>query len=61
MIFPLDLFMIRWASCWCWLIFNNEVANKSKSTANLKMWQQKYLDTISRLRIKMEAITTLAK
>jgi hypothetical protein len=39
--------------------FQYEAANKS--TANLKMWEQKYLDTIGRLKTKMEAITKLAK
>ena len=44
-----------------WMLpgFQYEAANKS--TANLKMWEQKYLDTISRLKTKMEAITKLAK
>ena len=44
-----------------WMLpgFQYEAANKS--TANLKMWEQKYLDTISRLKTKMETITKLAK
>ncbi len=32
-----------------------------KSTANLKMWEQKYLDVINRLKSKMESIIKLAK
>ncbi len=32
-----------------------------KSTANLKMWEQKYLDVINRLKSKMEVISKLAK
>jgi N-acetylated-alpha-linked acidic dipeptidase len=32
-----------------------------KSTANLKMWEQKYLEVISRLKSKMETIAKLAK
>lgn len=39
--------------------FQYEVANKS--TANLKMWEQKYLDAMARLKFKMEAITKLTK
>ncbi len=39
--------------------FQYEVANKS--TANLKTWEQKYLDAITRLRVKMGAITKLAQ
>jgi hypothetical protein len=39
--------------------FQYEAANKS--TANLKMWEQKYLDVIGRLKSKMEAISKLAK
>lgn len=39
--------------------FQYEAANKS--TANLKMWEQKYLDAIARLKSKMEAIMKLAK
>ena len=44
-----------------WMLpgFQFEAANKS--TANLKMWEQKYLDTMSRLKTKMETITKLAK
>ena len=44
-----------------WMLpgFQYEAANKS--TANLKMWEQKYLDTMARLKTKMEAITKLAK
>jgi N-acetylated-alpha-linked acidic dipeptidase len=44
-----------------WMLpgFQYEAANKS--TTNLKMWEQKYLDTISRLKTKMETITKLAK
>lgn len=44
-----------------WMLpgFQFEAANKS--TANLKIWEQKYLDTIARLKTKMEAITKLAK
>jgi N-acetylated-alpha-linked acidic dipeptidase len=44
---------------WMMPAFQYEVANKS--TANLKMWEQKYLDVIGRLKSKMEAITRLAK
>ncbi|MBX2901340.1 MAG: M28 family peptidase [Cyclobacteriaceae bacterium] len=39
--------------------FQYEVANKS--TANLKMWEQKYLAAIGRLKGKLEAITKLAQ
>jgi N-acetylated-alpha-linked acidic dipeptidase len=39
--------------------FQYEVANKS--TANLKMWEQKYLVAISRLKNKTEAIMKLAQ
>jgi len=44
-----------------WMLpgFQYEAANKS--TANLKMWEQKYLDAISRLKSKMETISSLAK
>jgi N-acetylated-alpha-linked acidic dipeptidase len=44
-----------------WMLpgFQYEAANKS--TANLKMWEQKYLDVIGRLKTKMEIITKLAK
>ena len=44
-----------------WMLpgFQYEAANKS--TTNLKMWEQKYLDTMTRLKTKMEAITKLAK
>jgi len=44
-----------------WMLpgFQFEAANKS--TTNLKMWEQKYLDAIVRLKTKMEAITKLAK
>lgn len=44
-----------------WMLpgFQFEAANKS--TANLKMWEQKYLNTIVRLKTKMDAITKLAK
>jgi len=44
---------------WMLPAFQYEAANKS--TANLKMWEQKYLDTIARLKSKMETITKLAK
>lgn len=39
--------------------FQFEAANKS--TANLKMWEQKYLDAMARLKTKIETITKLAK
>jgi N-acetylated-alpha-linked acidic dipeptidase len=39
--------------------FQYEVANKS--TANLTKWEQKYLAAITRLKNKLENITTLAK
>ena len=44
-----------------WMLpgFQYEAANKS--TANLKMWEQKYLDVISRLKARMENIEKLAK
>lgn len=44
-----------------WMLpgFQYEAANKS--TTNLKMWEQKYLDVMSRLKSKMETITRLAK
>lgn len=44
-----------------WMLpgFQYEAANKS--TANLKMWEQKYLDAMVRLKTKMETITKLAK
>lgn len=44
---------------WMLPAFQYEAANKS--TANLKMWEQKYLQAISKLKAKMEAITKLAK
>ncbi len=44
-----------------WMLpgFQYEVANKS--TTNLNMWEQKYLDAMARLKTKMETITKLAK
>jgi len=44
-----------------WMLpgFQYEAANKS--TTNLKMWEQKYLDAMARLKTKMETITKLAK
>jgi N-acetylated-alpha-linked acidic dipeptidase len=44
-----------------WMLpgFQYEAANRA--TANLKMWEQKYLLAISKLKAKMEAITKLAK
>jgi len=39
--------------------FQYEAANKS--TANLKMWEQKYLAAIARIKTKLETITKLAK
>jgi len=44
-----------------WMLpgFQYEAANKS--TANLKMWEQKYLDAINRLKAKMQTISKLAK
>ena len=44
---------------WMLPAFQYEAANKS--TANLKMWEQKYLDAISRIKTKLETITKLAK
>ena len=44
---------------WMLPAFQYEAANKS--TKHLKMWEQKYLDAIGRLKIKMETITRLAK
>lgn len=44
---------------WMLPAFQYEAANKS--TTNLKMWEQKYLDAIGRLKTKIEAITKLAK
>jgi hypothetical protein len=32
-----------------------------KSTANLKTYEQKYLDAINKLKLKMEGIAKLAK
>jgi N-acetylated-alpha-linked acidic dipeptidase len=44
-----------------WMLpgFQYEAANRS--TANLKMWEQKYLQAISKLKAKLEAISKLAK
>jgi N-acetylated-alpha-linked acidic dipeptidase len=44
-----------------WMLPAFQYEASIKSTANLKMWEQKYLDTISRLKAKMENITKLAK
>jgi len=44
-----------------WMLpgFQYEAANKS--TVNLNMWEQKYLDAMAKLKTKMETITKLAK
>jgi N-acetylated-alpha-linked acidic dipeptidase len=44
-----------------WMLpgFQYEVYNRS--TVNLKMWEQKYLDVIAKLKLKIENITKLAK
>jgi N-acetylated-alpha-linked acidic dipeptidase len=44
-----------------WMLpgFQYEAANKS--TANLKMWEQKYLDVMTRLKAKMKIISKLAR
>lgn len=44
-----------------WMLpgFQYEAANRS--TVNLKMWEQKYLQAISKLKAKLEAISKLAK
>ncbi|HEV8512904.1 MAG TPA: M28 family peptidase [Cyclobacteriaceae bacterium] len=44
-----------------WMLPAFQYEASIKSTANLKMYEQKYLDAISRLKSKMEAITKLAK
>jgi N-acetylated-alpha-linked acidic dipeptidase len=44
-----------------WMLpgFQYEAANKS--TTHLKMWEQKYLDAMARIKTKLETITKLAK
>ena len=44
---------------WMLPAFQYEAANRE--TANLKKWEQKYLDAIARLKVKVETITKLAK
>jgi N-acetylated-alpha-linked acidic dipeptidase len=44
-----------------WMLPAFQYEASIKSTANLKMWEQKYLDTISRLKSKMENIAKLSK
>ena len=44
-----------------WMLPGFQYEASNKSTVNLKMWEQKYLEAIGRLKTKMEAITRLAK
>jgi N-acetylated-alpha-linked acidic dipeptidase len=44
-----------------WMLPAFQYEASIKSTANLKMWEQKYLDVISRLKSKMEMISKLSK
>ena len=44
-----------------WMLPALQYEAANKATGNLKMWEQKYLDVIGRLKSKMEAIAKLAK